>query len=157
MRVEEAGMDEDKVKEIVASMTFSNGKQKDLTIDELAIIQPGLARIMPEVGARTWKLFYAAKAGNWENAIWQWKETKGLFELAGFVRPKHEDALNEYMEKDWSKLEAPLKARDFAAFEKAFHEAIASANAWHDQKDKPFIKWKLPDFPPPDLDFTPRR
>ena len=111
---------------------------------------------MPEVGARTWKLFYAAKAGNWENAIWQWKETKGLFELAGFVRPKHEDALNEYMEKDWSKLEAPLKARDFAAFEKAFHEAIVSANAWHDQKDKPFIKWKLPDFPPPDLDFTPR-
>jgi hypothetical protein len=150
-------MDEERVKEIVASMTFSNGKQKDLTIDELAIIQPGLARIMPEVGARTWKLFYAAKAGNWENAIWQWKETKGLFELAGFVRPKHEDALNEYMEKDWSKLEAPLKARDFAAFEKAFHEAIVSANAWHDQKDKPFIKWKLPDFPPPDLDFTPRR
>src|SRR5262250_941351 len=104
-------MDEGRVKEIVASMTFSNGKQKDLTIDE----------------------------------------------LAGFVRPKHEDALNEYMEKDWSKLEAPLKAKDFAAFEKVFHEAIASANAWHDQKDKPFIKWKLPDFPPPDLDFTPKR
>jgi len=150
-------MDEGRVREIVASMTFSNGKQKDLTIDELAIIQPGLARIMPEVGARTWKLFYAARAGNWENAIWQWKETKVLFELAGFVRPKHEDALNQYMEKDWSKLEAPLKAKDFVAFEKAFHEAIASANAWHDQKDKPFIKWKLPDFPPPDLDFTPRR
>jgi hypothetical protein len=150
-------MDEARVKEIVASMTFANGKQKDLTIDELAIIQPGLARIMPEVGARTWKLYYAAKAGNWENAIWQWKETRGLFELAGFVRPKHEDALNEYMEKDWSKLEAPLKARDFAAFEQVFHAAIASANAWHDQKDKPFIKWKLPDFPPPDLDFTPRK
>ena len=150
-------MDEERVKEIVASMTFANGKQKDLTIDELAIIQPGLARIMPEVGNRTWKLFYAAKAGNWENAIWQWKETRGLFELAGFVRPKHEDALNEYVEKDWSKLEAPLKAKDFPAFEKAFNDAIVSANAWHDQKDKPFIKWKLPDFPPPDLDFTPRR
>ena len=150
-------MDETQVKEIVASMTFSNGKQKDLTIDELAIIQPGLARIMPEVGMRTWKLFYAAKAGNWDNAMWQWKETKGLFELAGFVRPKHEDALNEYMEKDWAKLEAPLKAHNFVAFEKAFHEAIDSANAWHDKKDKPFIKWKLPDHPPPDLDFTPRR
>jgi hypothetical protein len=150
-------MDETRVKEIVASMTFANGKQKDLTIDELAIIQPGLARIMPEVGARTWKLFYAAKAGNWENAIWQWKETRNLFDLAGFVRPKHEDALNEYVEKDWSQLEAPLRAHDFAAFEKAFNAAIDSANAWHDQKDKPFIKWKLPDFPPPDLDLTPRK
>lgn len=150
-------MDEERVKEIVATMTFDNGKQKALTIDELAIIQPGLARIMPEVGQRTWKLFYAAKAGNWENAMWQWKETRGLFELAGFVRPKHEDALNEYMEKDWSKLEGPIKAKDFAAFEKAFHAAIESANAWHDQKEKPFIKWKLPDFPPPDLDLTPRK
>ena len=150
-------MDENEVKEIVATMTFSNGKQKELTIDELAILQPGLARIMPEVGARTWKLYYAAKAGNWENAVWQWKETRNLMELAGFVRPKHEDALNEYLEKDWKQLEAPLQAQDFAAFEKAFQAAIDSANAWHDQKQKSFIKWKLPDHPPPDLDFTPRR
>lgn len=150
-------MDEARVKEIVATMTFDNGKMKELTIEELSMIQPGLARIMPEVGARTWKLFYAAKAGNWANAMWQWKETKGLFELAGLVRPKHEDALNEYMEKDWSKLEGPIKNKDFPAFEKAFHAAIESANAWHDQKDKPFIKWKLPDFPPPDLDLTPRK
>jgi len=150
-------MDEDRVKEIVATMTFSNGKQKELTIDELAIIQPGMARIMPEIGERTWKLYYAAKAGNWENAIWQWKETRNLFELGGFLRPKHEDALDEYVEKDWSQLEAPLRARDFAAFEKAFNAAIDSANAWHDQKDKSFIKWKLPDFPPPDLDLTPRK
>ena len=150
-------MDEARVKEIVATMTFDNGKMKELTIEELAIIQPGLARIMPEVGQRTWKLFYAAKAGNWANAMWQWKETKGLFELAGLVRPKHEDALNEYTEKDWSKLEGPIKNKDFPAFEKAFHAAIESANAWHDQKDKPFIKWKLPDFPPPDLDLTPRK
>ncbi len=150
-------MDEGRVKDIVASMTFSNGKQKDLTIDELAIIQPGMARIMPEIGARTWKLYYAAKAGNWENAVWQWKETRNLFELGGFLRPKHEEALDEYVEKDWSKLEQPLRDRDFAAFEKAFQAAIDSANAWHDQKDKPFIKWKLPDFPPPDLDLTPRK
>jgi hypothetical protein len=150
-------MDEARVRDIVATMTFSNGKQKELTIDELAIIQPGLGRIMPEVGARTWKLFYAAQAGNWENAVWQWKETRNLFELAAFVRPKHEDALNEYLEKDWKSLEAPLQARDFAAFEKAFHAAIDSANAWHDQKQKSFIRWKLPDFPPPDCDFTPLR
>ena len=149
-------MDDEQLLEKLKALTVWTG-HREMSLEDVATIQPGLGRIMPEVGARTWKLYYAAKAGNWENAIWQWKETKGLFELAGFVRPKHEDALNEYMEKDWSKLEAPLKARDFAAFEKLFHEAIASANAWHDQKDKPFIKWKLPDFPPPDLDFTPRR
>ena len=148
-------MDEAKVKEIVENMLFFNGK-KDVTIDEIALIQPGLARIMPEIGDRTWKLYYAAKAGNWDNATFQWKETKKLFEMGAFVRPKHEEAIEEYLEKDWSKLEGPLKNRDFEAFQKAFDECIDSANAWHEQKDKPYIRWKLPDFPPPEMDFTPR-
>src|SRR3989442_917223 len=33
-------------------------------LDELGHIQPGLARIMPEIGARIWKCYYAGKAGN---------------------------------------------------------------------------------------------
>ena len=148
-------MDEAKVKEIVESMLFWNGK-KDVTIDELAIIQPGLARIMPEIGDRTWKLYYAAKAGSWDNAMYQWKEAKKLFELGAMVRPKHEEAIEEYLGKDWAPLEEAIKQRDFAAFQKLFDEAIVSANAWHEQKDKGYIRWKLPDFPPPDLDLEPR-
>jgi hypothetical protein len=148
-------MDEERVKEIVQSMLFWNGK-KDVTIEEIALIQPGLARIMPEIGNRTWKLFYAAKAGAWDNAMYQWKETKALFELGALCRPKHEEAIEEYLAKNWSQLEGPIKRKDFAAFQKAFDEAIVAANAWHEQKEKPYIKWKLPDFPPPDMDFTPR-
>jgi hypothetical protein len=30
------------------------------------------------------------------------------------------------------------------------------ANAYHELKEKPYIRWKLPDAPPPDLDLTPR-
>ena len=93
---------------------------------------------------------------NWENANYQWKETKKLFELSAMIRPKHEEAIEEYLRDDWSKLEAPIKEKNFDAFKKAFDEAIVSANAWHEQKDKAFIVWKLPDFPPPDLDLTPR-
>ena len=148
-------MDEDRVKQIVEEMTFFNGK-KDVTIDEIALIQPGLARIMPEIGDRTWKLYYAAKAGSWDNALWQWKETRKLFELGAMCRPKHEEAIEEYLRDDWSKLEGPIKDKNFDAFQKAFDECVDSANAWHDQKDKPYIKWKVPDFPPPDLDFKPR-
>ena len=88
-------MTDEELEAKIKAMSFSSGKN-DMTLEDMATIQPGLARIMPEIGARTWKLFYAAKAGNWENAIWQWKETKGLFELAGFVRPKHEDALKAW-------------------------------------------------------------
>jgi hypothetical protein len=149
-------MDEERVREIIREMTFWNGK-KEMAIDEIAMVQPGLARVMPEIGARTWKLYYAAEAGNWPNAMYQWKEAKALFELGAFMRPKHEEALEQYLREDWSKLEAAIKAEDFEQFKRAFAEVVDSANAWHDKKDKPYIRWRLPDHPPPDLDLRPRR
>jgi hypothetical protein len=112
---------------------------------------------MPEIGARTWKLYYAAKALNWPNAMYQWKETKKLFELGAYTRPKHEAAIEEYLRDDWAPLEKAIQAQDWDAFQKGFDKAIDSANAWHEKKEKPYIRWKLPDHPPPDLDLTPRR
>ena len=47
-----------------------NGKRY-LSMDDLALIQPGLARLMPDIGQRYWKLYYAAKAGNWVMAKFQ--------------------------------------------------------------------------------------
>jgi hypothetical protein len=149
-------MDDDKVKEIVAGMVFFSGK-RDMAIDEIATIQPGLGRIMPEIGARTWKLYYAGKAENWPNAMYQWKETRKLFELGAYTRPKHEEAIEEYLRDHWTPLETAIKAEDPDAFLKAFDEAVDAANAWHDKKDKPYIRWKVPDHPPPDLDLKPRR
>ena len=40
----------------------NNGK-RDLTLDELALMQPGMDRLMAEVGARTHRLYYAAQVG----------------------------------------------------------------------------------------------
>ena len=36
-----------------------------LELEQLTALQPGLARLMPEIGARFWKAFYAAQAANW--------------------------------------------------------------------------------------------
>ena len=146
--------DEDFEKKVKA-LSFWSGKNS-MTIEDMAAIQPGLARIMPEIGARTWKLYYAAKALNWPMAKFQYKEIKGLFELGAFMRPKHEEALNQYMAENWKPLEAAIDAKDFAAFDKAFKEAIDMANAYHELKEKPYIRWKVPETPPPDLDLTPR-
>jgi hypothetical protein len=148
-------MTDEELEAKIKALSFSSGKN-DMTIEDMATIQPGLARIMPEIGARTWKLFYAAKAENWPMAKFQYKEITGLMELGAFMRPKHEDALNQYMAENWKQLEGPIEKKDFAAFEKVFHEAIDMANAYHELKDKPYIRWKLPDTPPPDMDLTPR-
>ena len=85
-------MDEERVKRIVSSMTFFSGK-RDMAVDEIAMIQPGLGRLMPEIGHRTWKLYYAGKAENWPNALYQLKEAKKLFETGAFTRPKHAGAI----------------------------------------------------------------
>ncbi len=63
---------------------------REMTLEDIAVIQPGLGRIMPEIGIRTWKLYYAAKAGNWPLAKFQLKEVRGLMELGAFTRPKYE-------------------------------------------------------------------
>jgi hypothetical protein len=148
-------MRDDELEAKIKALTFWSGKNS-MTIEDIATIQPGLARLMPEVGARTWKLYYAAKAGNWPMAKFQFKEIRGLMELGAFMRPKHEAALNQFLEENWKTLEGPIQEEDFAAFEDAFHKAIDMANAYHELKEKPYIRWKLPDTPPPDLDLAPR-
>ena len=148
-------MDDEKLAEKLKDLTFTGG-HRAMSIEDVVTIQPGLGRLMPEVGARTWKLFYAAKAGNWPMTKFQYKEIKGLFELGAFTRPKHEDALNQYMAENWKTLEEPIEKKDFAAFEAAFHKCIEAANAYHELKEKPYIVWKLPDTPPPDMDLRPR-
>jgi hypothetical protein len=148
-------MTDEELEAKIKAMTFWSGKNK-MTLEDMATIQPGLARIMPEIGARTWKLFYAAKLQNWPMAKFQYKEIVGLFEMGAFMRPKHEDAINQYLAENWKPLEAPIADKDFAAFEKAFHAAIDAANAYHELKEKPYIYWKLPDEAPPDLDLRPR-
>jgi len=130
---------------------------REVSLEDLAVIQPGLGRIMPEIGARTWKLYYAAKAGNWPLAKFQLKEVRGLMELGAFTRPKYEENLDEFLEQRWKPLEDAIVREDFKAFDALFHEAIESANAYHELRDKPYIRWKLPETPPPDLDLTPRK
>ena len=61
----------------------SNGK-RELTLDELALMQPGMDRLMAEVGPRAHRLYYAAKAGNWRLADYFFKS---LVKHCGCARP----------------------------------------------------------------------
>ena len=148
-------MTDEELEAKVKALTFWSGKNS-MTLEDMATIQPGLARLMPEVGIRTWKLFYAAKEKNWPMAKFQYKEIVGLMELGAFMRPKHAEGLNQFIEENWKPLETAIKDKNFPAFEDAFNKAIDAANAYHELKEKPYIRWKLPDTPPPDLDLAPR-
>jgi len=71
-----------------------------LELEQLTALQPGLARLMPEIGARFWKAFYAAGAANWPLATWQLKELRKLLRLCEVTRPKYTDDIEEWISDD---------------------------------------------------------
>ena len=117
---------------------------------------PGMAEIMPQVGARIWKCYYAGQAQNKALARFQLKEAKNLMEKGAFLRPKYTENMDKFITEELGAVSTCIEAEDWEGFEGAFTEMVDAANAYHDVYDKPFLKWKIPDSPPPDLDMTPR-
>jgi hypothetical protein len=138
------------------NLLFDNGNGAQLGIEDLAAMQPGLARLMPDVGNRVWKLYYAVQAKNWALAKFQLKEAKKLMELGAITRPKYEENLGKFIEEHVKPMMAAIEAEDLDRFQSEFAKAVEQANAYHELYDKPFLRWKVPSQPPPDLDMTPR-
>ena len=140
----------------VREVEFDNAQGRKLTGEDLAAMQPGLARLMPDVGNRVWKLYYAAQAKNWPLAKFQLKEAKKLMELGALTRPKYEENLGKFIDENVKPMMAAIEAEDLATFNAEFDKSVEQANAYHELYDKPFLRWKVPSQPPPDLDMTPR-
>lgn len=127
----------------------------ELSLDQLVELQPGLGRLMPEVGRRYWITYHAAHNGNWELASHQLRQIVHLFRVGATTRPKMAKHLDAFRQGTLEPLAAAAEARDWAAFEKRYHEGIASANRFHEITNHPEIRWRLPDEPPADLDLGP--
>ncbi len=126
-------------------------------LSELGHLMPGMAEIMPLVGARIWKCYYAGQARNQALARFQLKEARGLMEKGAFLRPKYADNMDKFIDEEVATLAKCIDSEDWDSFDAAFDAMVEAANAYHDVYDKSFLKWKIPDQPPPDLDMTPRR
>jgi hypothetical protein len=127
----------------------------ELDLDQLVELQPGLGRLMPEVGHRYWVLYYAARGGNWELAAYQVRQIVHLFRIGATTRPKMEKHLEAFRLGTLDHLMAAIEHRDGTAFETAYREGIESANHFHGVTGHPEIRWRLPEEPPKDLDLGP--
>ncbi|MDQ2961437.1 MAG: hypothetical protein M3R48_10380 [Candidatus Dormibacteraeota bacterium] len=127
-----------------------------LELEALTALQPGFARLMPEIGARMWKAYHAGRSQNWELAAWQLREMRKLFLLGTVTRPKYEANVRAYIDEDLGPLLAACEAADTAAFEAAFKEAVDAANDYHRRWNKGFLVWKVPQTPPEDLVLEPQ-
>lgn len=131
----------------------NNGK-RDLTLDELARQQPGMDRLMAEVGPRLHRAYHAAKAGNWPLSAYFSKSAVKQLALSAQSRPKYEPEMTAYLRADYAPVTEAIKARDLPAFEAAWAVMVDRANALHGVFGKPYISWKTPEQPPDDLDLT---
>ena len=128
----------------------------EFALSELGHLMPGMAEIMPLVGGRIWKCYYAGQARNKALARFQLSEAVNLMEKGAFLRPKYVDNMHKFIDEEVAAVRKTIDAEDWDAFEAAFVAMVDAANAYHDVYDKPYLRWKIPEMPPPDLDMTPR-
>ena len=130
-------------------------RHTDLSLDQIAELQPGLGRIMPQVSERYWILYYAAKGGNWALATHQLSELSGLLRQGAITRPKYKDHLEAFLGGHVLALIRAIESEDWPAFERAYQKGIDGSNAYHRDFDHAEIEWVLPLDPPKHLRLTP--
>ena len=129
-----------------------NGK-RELTIDELARMQPGMDRLMAEVGPRLHRCWHAALAGNWPLAAYFGKSAAKQLALSAESRPKYEPEMTAYLRDDFAPVTAAIGVQDLVALQAAWPVMVDRANALHGVFGKPYIGWRTPEQPPEDLDL----
>ncbi len=135
---------------------LANNGKAELSLDELASIQPGMARLMVEVSDRMWKCYHAGAAGNRPLARYQLSEATKIMKTSVVVRPKYADAMQDFISGELASLRAAIEAEDWGRFEEAFEDVVTATNRYHEEFDKGFLVWKVPEVPPADLDLRPR-
>jgi hypothetical protein len=145
----------------MAEATPSPGHDHEITIkggsfplSDLGHLLPGMAEIMPRVGERIWKCYYAGKAQNKALAKFQLSEAVNLMEKGAILRPKYTEDMDVFISDQVAELRKSIESEDWERFESAFSAMVESANGYHEKYDKGFLRWKVPEQPPPDLDMT---
>jgi hypothetical protein len=116
-------------------------KHGKLTLEQIAEIQPGLGTVMIEYGTRFYRMYEAAKAGNWDLAKYQLKEAKEIQEVGEITRPGKAEMLKSFEKSYLDPLEKAIEAKDWDAFEKAYNKAVEGCNNCHAATGHPYIKY----------------
>src|ERR1051325_9267616 len=118
-------------------------------LSDLGHLMPGMAEIMPLVGGRIWKCYYAGQAHNKALARFQLSEAVNLMEKGAFLRPTYAENMEKFINEEVAAVRKAIESEDWDGFDTAFAAMVDAANAYHEVYDKAFLRWKVPDEPPP--------
>jgi hypothetical protein len=127
----------------------------ELSPEHIASGLPGTADLMVLVGNSWWRCAYAARGGNWPLAAFYARRVRSLQRRLAVIRPKYAQRLATYETAMLAPVFAAIEKQDRAAFDRSFAAATEDANTQHVETGYPYIRWKLPDEAPQDLDLGP--
>jgi hypothetical protein len=119
----------------------------EMSIDQLAGIQPGMAAVMKEVGDRYTRTYYAAKGGNWKLAAYELNQVRVLFRTAKVTRPNFADDLTAFDAEYLTPIFKAIQAQDWGQFERAFARGELGSDMYHDKRGYPYIRYVRPPAP----------
>ena len=130
-------------------------KHGELTLDQIAGMQPGWGGLMPQIGERWWICYYAAQGSHWKLASYALRKVQGLFKTGAITRPKYAEMARNYDKDFLQPVAQGIAAGDFSAFDAAFKRATDEGNRLHVAIGHGEIIWTLPPAPPKHLKLTP--
>jgi hypothetical protein len=131
-------------------------KHGELTLEQLAEVQPGLARLMKEIGDRFHVLYHAARGGNWKLAEHEQKVTISILRVGATLRPKFQQDITTFIQSNLHPLGEIIKAKDWERFEHCYKNAVDETNKLHEKYGYGFIHYKLSKTPPDYYDLSSR-
>jgi len=117
----------------------------EMTIDQLAEIQPGMAAVMKVVGERYTLTFYAAKGGNWKLAAYHLNQLRAAFRNAKVTRPKFADDLAAFDKDYLQPIFKAIRDQNWAEFEAAFMNGESGSDLYHEKRGVSYIRYTLPE------------
>jgi len=127
----------------------------EMTIDQLAEIQPGLAKIMQDVSREYSYAYYAAKGGNWKLAAHELGLIRAEFRTAKVTRPKFAADLDAFDADYIVPILKAIQSKDWGACEEAFEKGSEGSDKYHDKYGFNYIRFILPKEAPSDMHLGP--
>ena len=93
-------------------------------LSDLGHLLPGMAEIMPLVGGRIWKCYYAGKARNMVLAAFQLSEAVNLMEKGAILRPKYSDDMDKFIAGIVADVRKAIESEDWDSVERFFSEDL---------------------------------
>jgi hypothetical protein len=136
---------------LVALQDSLKRTQSDLaSIKELA---PGLGEYMTTIQLHAGKLWFAAKAANWQLAQYELDELKETMEAAKGLNAekngvKISNVLDSVLQTQVVELDKSIKSKSPAHFQKSYDDALSACNGCHTETGHKFIQIIRPSAPP---------